>query len=177
MPNPARKAVDKELGKARAKWNKLKQTYGDVSLDYIEGRTPTLGVFKEADKKVYREIQEAAERVAELAAKQKSLPLRVPLAEARPNQELVKLATERQHLTNVLKLVAYQIDSDLVNLIAPHYARAGEEGRTLIQTVLQASATLEPADQELRVTLAPFSSPHRSQAVAGVCEDLNTTAT
>ena len=103
--------------------------------------------------------------------------LRPPLAEARPNQDLVKLSTERQHLTNVLKLVAYQIESDLVNLIRPHYARAEEEGRTLIQTVLQSAATLEPTDEELRVTLAPFSSPHRSQAVAALCADLNATGT
>jgi DNA-binding CsgD family transcriptional regulator len=177
VPNPARKAVDKELGKARARWNKLKQTYGDVSLDYIKGRTPTLREFKAADKKIYQEIQEAAKRVAELTVQQKSLPLRVPLAEARPNQDLVKLSTERQHLTNVLKLVAYQIESDLVNLVGPHYARAEDEGRTLIQTVLQSAATLEPTGAELRVTLAPLSSPHRSQAVAALCENLNTTET
>jgi hypothetical protein len=177
VPNPARKAVDKELGRARAHWNKLKQTYGDVSLDYIEGRTPTLGEFKAADKKIYREIQEAAKRVAELTVRQKALPLRVPLAEARPNQDLVKLSTERQHLTNVLKLVAYQIESDLVNLIGPHYARAEDEGRTLIQSALQSTATLEPTDRELRVTLAPLSSPHRSRAVAALCENLNTPGT
>jgi hypothetical protein len=112
-----------------------------------------------------------------LAAQQKLLPLRVPLAEARPDQDLVKLSTERKHLTNVLKLVAYQIESDLVLLLRPHYARAEDEGRTLIQTVLQSTATLEPTDQELRVTLSPLSSPHRSQAVAALCEDLNTTET
>ena len=178
VPNPARKAVDKELGKARARLNKLKQTYGDVSLNYIEGRrTPTLHEFKAADKKIYQEIQEAAARVAALAEQQKPLPLRVPLAEARPNQDLVKLSTERQHLTNVLKLVAYQIEGDLVNLICPHYARAEDEGRTLIQTVLQSSAALEPTAQELRVTLAPLSAPHRSQAVAALCENLNATET
>ena len=177
VPNPARKAVDEELRKARARWNQLKQTYGDASLDYIEGRTPTMREFQTADKKIYQEIQEAAERVAELAAQQKSLPLRVPLAEARPDQDLVKLSTERKHLTNVLKLVAYQIESDLVNLIHPHYARAEDEGRTLIQTVLQSTATLEPTDQELRVTLSPLSSAHRSQAVAALCENLNTTET
>ena len=105
------------------------------------------------------------------------LPLRVPLAEARPDQDLVKLSTERKHLTNVLKLVAYQIESDLVNLIHPHYARAEDEGRTLIQTVLQSTATLKPTDQELRITLSPLSSPHRSQAVAALCENLNTTET
>jgi transposase len=175
--NPARQAVDKEIGKARARWNQLKQTYGDAVLDYLEGRTPTMREFQTADKEIYREIQEAAERVAELAAQQKLLPLRVPLAEARPDQDLVKLSTERKHLTNVLKLVAYQIESDLVNLIRPHYARAEDEGRTLIQTVLQSTATLEPTAQELRVTLAPLSSPHRSQAVAALCENLNTTET
>ena len=173
VPNPARKAVDKELRKARARSNNLKQTYGDVSLDYIAGRTATMREFQAADKRIYQEIQQAAERVAELAAQQKSLPLRVPLAEARPDQDLVKLSTERKHLTNVLKLVAYQIESDLVNLIRPHYARAEDEGRTLIQTVLQSTATLEPTDQELRITLSPLSSPHRSQAVAALCENLN----
>jgi DNA-binding CsgD family transcriptional regulator len=173
VPNPARKAIDRELRKARARCNQLKQTYGDAWLDYIEGRTPSTREFQAADEKIYQEIQQASERVAELAARQKSLPLRVPLAEARPDQDLVKLSAERKHLTNVLKLVAYQIEGDLVNLIRPHYARADEEGRTLIQTVLQSAATLEPGDRELRVTLSPLSAPHRSQAVAALCEKLN----
>jgi hypothetical protein len=173
VPNPARKAVDKELRKARTRWNQMKQTYGQVLLDYIEGRTPTMHEFQAADQKIYQENQAAAERVAELTAQQKTLPPRVPLAEARPGEELVKLSTERKHLTNVLKLVAYQIESDLVNLIRPHYARAEDEGRRLIQTVLQSTATLELADHELRVTLSPLSSPHRSQAVAALCENLN----
>lgn len=173
VPNPARKAVDKELRKARARWNKLKQTYGDAALAYLEGRTPTMREFQAADRKIYQQIQQAAERVAELVAQQKSLPLHVPLAEARRGEDLVKLATERKHLTNVLKLVAYQIESDLVELLRPHYARAEEEGRTLIQTALQSAAALQPTDRELRVTLAPLSSPHRSEAIAALCEKLN----
>ncbi len=177
VPNPARKAIDKELGKARAHLDKLKQTYGEVSLDYIEGRTPTTRDYKAADKKVYQEIRDAADRIARLLARQKSLPVRVPLAEARPGQDLLKLSTERKHLTNVLKLVAYQIESDLVNLSRPHYARTDDEGRTLIQTALQSTAALEPIGNELRVTLSPLSSPHRSQAVAALCETLNRTET
>ncbi|MCW5976594.1 MAG: hypothetical protein KIT09_00885 [Bryobacteraceae bacterium] len=78
VPNPARKAVDKELRQARARLGKLKQTYGGAALDFIAGRTPTMREFKAADKKIYREIQEAAECVAELVARQRSLPVRVP---------------------------------------------------------------------------------------------------
>ena len=107
------------------------------------------------------------------SSKQKSLPPRLPLVQARPGQDLVKLSTERKHLTNVLKLVAYQIESDLVSLIRPHYARTEDEGRTLIQTALQSTAALEPTKDELRITLSPLSSSHRSQAVAALCETLN----
>ena len=177
VPNPARKAVDKELRKARAQLSKIKETYGAVFIDYFEGHTSTMRAFTAAEKKIHREIQQATDRITELVTQQKSLPSRVPLAQAQPNQKLVKLSTERKHLTNVLKLVAYQIESDLVNLIRPHYARADDEGRTLIQSALQSTATLEPIGNELRITLSPLSSPHRSQALAALCETLNNTET
>jgi hypothetical protein len=177
VTNPARKAVDKELRKARAHLNKMKETYGTAFIDYFEGRTPTMRAFTAAEKKIHQDIQQASERITELVTQQKSLPARVPLAQARPGQDLVKLSSERKHLTNVFKLVAYQIESDLLNLIRPHYARTDDEGRTLIQTALQSTAALEPTKGELRVTLSPLSSLHRSLAVAALCETLNKTQT
>jgi hypothetical protein len=133
--------------------------------------------FTAAERSVRRDIADLEDHLATLEGKRKALPVRVPLAEARHGEEAVKLSTERKHLTNVLKLVAYQIESDLVELIRPHYVRTDDEGRTLIQTALQSAATIEPGDQELRITLAPFSSPHRSRAVAALCETLNTRKT
>ena len=87
--------------------------------------------------------------------------------------EVVKLATETKHLTNLLKMVAYQAESELVRMVAPHYPRAEDEGRTLIQTALNSAADIEVGEQELRIALAPLSSPHRSRAVAEVCRQLN----
>ena len=57
--------------------------------------------------------------------------------------------------------------------MAPHYRRAEEEGRTLIQAALASAADLEVTDTELRVTLAPLSSAHRTRAIAALCEELN----
>ena len=90
---------------------------------------------------------------------------------------VVKLSTERKHLTNVLKMVAYQVESDLVELIRPHYKRVEEEGRTLIQTALQDAADIEPTQDQLRITLAPLSSPHRSRVLQALCQTLNQTNT
>jgi transposase len=177
VPNPARKEVEKQLRSARAKLAELQETYGSTALDYLEGRSPTMRGFTAAEKKIRREIAEMRDHIAELVARRRSLPARVPLAEAEREQEAVKLSTERKHLTNVLKMVAYQIESDLVEQIRPHYARAEDEGRTFIQAALQSSAAIAPTGNELRVKLAPLSSPHRSKAIAALCESLNRTNT
>lgn len=177
VPNPARKAVEKELRAARTGFAKLQEQYGSAALDYLEGRTATMREFTSDEKRIHREVEEAANRIAALVARRKSLPKKIPLAESKQGQELVKLSTERKHLTNVLKMVAYQIESDLVERLRPHYARVDDEGRTLIQTALQSTAAIEPVENELRITLAPLSSEHRSKAVAALCQDLNRTNT
>jgi hypothetical protein len=43
----------------------------------------------------------------------------------------------------------------------------------LIQSVLANAADLEVTTTELRVTLAPLSSAHRTRAMAAICEQLN----
>ena len=85
----------------------------------------------------------------------------------------MQLSVERKHLSNILKMVAYQIEGSLVELLRPIYPRTEAEGRTLIQTALRSAATIEPTAEQLRVTIAPLSSPHRSKAIAAVCEELN----
>ena len=70
-------------------------------------------------------------------------------------------------------MVAYQAETELVRALAPHYRRAEQEGRTLVQAALASAADIQPTDSELRVTLAPQSSPHRTRAVAALCTELN----
>jgi len=89
---------------------------------------------------------------------------------------VVRLSTERKHLTNCLKMVAYQAESELAGLIAAHYRRAGDEGRTLIHAALASTADLLVTDTELEVVLAPMSSAHRTRAVAALCEELTAQA-
>ena len=70
-------------------------------------------------------------------------------------------------------MLAYQAESDLLRLVAPHYRRAGHEGRTLLQSALASAADIQVTETELRVTLAPQSSPHRTRAIAALCDQLN----
>jgi hypothetical protein len=176
VPNPARKAIEKELRRRRAQLGKLRANYAAITLAARPRRLPRTAA-KKAKEKLRTEIAQSKARLEKLQAQHHALPRRVAVAEAQKGQEVVKLSTERKHLTNVLKMVAYHLESDLLELIRPHYKRVEEEGRTFIQAALQDAADLEPTEDQLRITLAPLSSPHRSRVLEALCQALNQTHT
>ena len=90
---------------------------------------------------------------------------------------MVRLATERKHLTDIIKMVAYQAESDLIALLRPHYARVDQEGRTLLHELFATAGDIRVCDSELHITLAPLSSPHRTHAAQALCVILDQTAT
>jgi hypothetical protein len=175
VPNPERRKLDDRLREARQKLSELQKDYGAAALVNPEGRRPTMRGFKIAHGKLGRAIRALQERIVDLRSRKRALPARVPVSQARPD-EVFKLSTERKHLTNLIKMVAYQAESDLLALVRPRYARANQEGRTLIQSALAATAELRVEGGELRVMLDPLSSPHRSRAIEALCDALNRTA-
>ena len=172
VPNPARAVIEAKLREARAELARLQAEYGVEALGNIERTRPTMRGFKIAKGKLGRAISSAMKHIATLQAKRGAMPQRMPLRDV-ATAEIVKLAPERKHLTSLLKMVAYQAESDLLRLVTPYYRRSEDEGRTLIQSALSCDADLEVTDRELRVTIAPLSSPHRTRAIAALGEDIN----
>jgi len=173
VPNPRWQAADRALRKARAEAGKLATQLGFAAQANSEGRRPTMRGFKIANAAQGRQLRDAQQRCRQIETFRAKLPRRVPAVEAADGQPVIELAAERKHLTNLIKMVAYQAESELLGLIAPHYARAREEGRTLVQSALASPGDIALTDTELRVILAPFSSPHRTLAVTALCDELN----
>jgi hypothetical protein len=176
VPNPAWTAMDPQLRQAQAHLDRLQAEYGLEALTNLEDQRRTMRGFKTAHGKLGQKIWNAWQRVLQLEKRRAAIPRRLPV-QAILKEPVVKLAPERKHLTNLIKMVAYQGESDLLRLVAPHYRRAGDEGRTLIQSALASTADLEVTQTELRVILAAQSSPHRTRAIAALCEELNQTKT
>ena len=57
-----------------------------------------------------------------------------------------------------------------------HYARADQEGRTLLHELFTTAGDIRVSDGELNITLAPLSSPHRTGAAQALCKILTQTA-
>jgi len=176
VPNPAWAALDAQLRQAQACLDRLQAEYGLEALTNLENQRRTMRGFKIAQGPLGQKIWSAWQRILQLEKRRAAVPRRVPV-QAVTEEPVVKLAPERKHLTNLIKMVAYQAESDLLRLVAPHYRRTSDEGRTLIQSALASAADLQVTRTELLVTVAAQSSPHRTRAIAALCKELNLTKT
>ena len=176
VPNPKRRELAKQIKAERQEVKKLEQSLGAALVESFDSSGPALSMFADASKKIDTELAAARQKLALLRAEQKQTPERVEIQDISQGA-VIKLATERKHLTNLIKLLAYQAESDLLALLAPCYRRTDDEGRTLLHELFAARADLHPSTSELRVVLHTLSSPHRTAAVASLCEALNDTAT
>jgi transposase len=176
IPNPQRRALDKEIRVARADVARLEREYGAAAADNAEQRRPTMRGFKIAHRKLGKQLRAARIRVAQLLQQRRDLPKRVEIRDL-SEPAVVRLATERKHLTDTIKMVAFQAESDLLVLVRPHYARVDQEGRTLLHELFATTGDIRASDSELHIALAPLSSPHRTRAAQALCQMLDQTAT
>ena len=171
-PNPERRVIEGEIAVLKARIASLQGQRCEL-IGEDDARRDAPDGFERfvpgryAAKKLLGQIREAKRALAELEARRAEQPERISAG------ELKRLKTERQQLATVFKIAAYNIETELARMVAPHYARSNDEGRTLIAAALRSAADLQVVGGELRVTLVPQSSPHRSRAIARLCADLN----
>ena len=170
-PNPKWTKIDKRLKKAKAEVTRLEAELGAEAASNSEAARRTMRGFKIAHAKLGKRLKRAKAHVERLYEKRKAVPKRIPAS------DLATLKTEKKLIADSLKMAAYQVETELLSMLQGHYARCDDEGRTLLHSIFQSSARLEVTDGELRVTIAAQSSPHRTQALAALCEQLNAKAT
>jgi hypothetical protein len=118
-------------------------------------------------RELLAEIRSLKGQLGELEAQKAQTPARVSA------QGLERLLPGRKQVADLFKMVAYHVETELVELVAPHYARSEDEARTLIAAALSSTASYAVSRGTLTVTIAPQAAPHRSRAIAALCDALN----
>lgn len=168
--NPQWLRLTRRLKEARAEVARLQSELGKEAAANHEATRPTMRGFKIAHAGLREELQKAEAKIQRLLEQRKKTPKRIPAS------DLKTLRTEKKLIADAIKMAAYQVETELLGMLQDHYARADEEGRTLLHAAFQSSARLEVAEGELRVTIGRQSSPHRTAALAALCERLNALA-
>lgn len=165
--NPRWSRLDKRVKKAKAEVARLRAELGRQATENDEARRRTMRGFKIVHADLRRQLEQAEARLERLYAKRKATPKRIPAS------DLEVLKKEKKLVVDSIKMTAYQVETELFRMLGDHYARTEDEGRTLLHAVFQSPARLEVYQDELHVTIAAQSSPHRTQAVAALCKQLD----
>jgi transposase len=168
--NPRWLRMTRKLQEARAEVKRLQSELGKQAETNAEAARPTMRGFKIAHAELREQLHQAQAKVERLLRKRKEIPARVPASDRKT------LKQEKKLIADAIKMAAYQVETHLMGMLQDHYARADEEGRTLLHAAFQSPARLEVAKGELRVTIAAQSSPHRTAALAALCEQLDALA-
>ena len=168
--NPQWLRLTRRLKEARAEVARLQSELGKEAAANPEATRPTMRGFKIAHAGLREQLQKAEAKIQRLVEQRRKTPKRIPAS------DLKTLKTEKKLIADAIKMAAYQVETELLGMLQDHYARADEEGRTLLHAAFQSPARLEVAEGELRVTIAAQSSPHRTAALAALCEQLDALA-
>ncbi|MGH9190240.1 MAG: putative transposase [Acidimicrobiales bacterium] len=167
VPNPAKRAAATRVREAKDAITRAQAEEGRAAI--AGGRHP------EAAAEVAAALSAATDELTERVEAAKAIPDRVPLDELHP--DAVRLAPERKRTHDAIRMATYNATSALARLLAPHYARAEDEARTLLTEAFRSPADLEVIDDQLHVRINPLSAPRRSRGIAGLCQELNATDT
>ncbi len=152
------------LDQARASLVETERAAGQVAL---EG-TDIPGTLTETHSKQVKEVNELKEAL-------KKLPAKAEVATLRP--QAARLDVERKRITDAIRMATYNAESSLARLMAPHYAKSEDEGRSLLREVFKASADMEIVGDELHVRINNLSAPRRTRALVELCKELTSTET
>jgi hypothetical protein len=169
-PNPERKKLSKERKEAHAEVARLRAELGAEANANEERRRPTMRGFKVAQADLRERLKQAETKEQTVAEQLRQMPKRV-LAKG-----LKTLKTEKKLIVDAIKMIAYHCETMLLERLSKHYARADDEGRTLLHAAFQSSARMEATETELKISIAAQSSPHRTEALAKVCQELDAEA-
>ena len=157
IPNPERRALDKQIARrAPSCRNAGRRQYGAAAADNGEQHRPftMLRLQDRLRQRIGKQLRAARERLNQLIdpVNAATSPSRVEIKDL-SEQAVVKLATERKHLTDIIKMLAYQAESDLLNLLRPRYQRAEQEGRR------RCSTSCSPSLATSKSPTASYKSP------------------
>jgi len=169
-PNPAYVKGQKALAGWVIKRDKLLAKLGiKLTEEPLDGAALAQRLAKWKRRPQAAQVQAAQAQIEKLRAELAKLPERVPAGES----GLRRLKSEMKLLSIGLKLTAYELETQLLERIRPHYPNHAKEGRKLITAALHSPGSIRLQPGQILVKLAPQTSPNRTRAVAKLCESLN----
>lgn len=161
--NPTWRGLDRELKAARVELQKVEAAYGRVSLSNASSAKR---------ERCATAVEQARDTYERLCQQRRDTPRQVRLGEV-TDGDPVKLTYERKLLTDTIKMCAYDVETQLTEMLVGVLRRQDFEGRAVIRELFKTPGDLSPSNGQLHVHLNQLSAPRYTTVLMSLCEQLN----
>jgi hypothetical protein len=161
--NPAWRTLDREVKTARAKLQKSEAAYGRVRLSKKS---------REARRQSAADVEPAREAYERLCKQRRDCARKVRLGDV-SDGDPVKLTYERKLITDCVKMCAYDVETQLTEMLDGVFCRNDFEGRAVIREIFQTPGDLTLSHDRLHIHLDQLSAPRYTEAMMSLCEQIN----
>jgi len=175
--NPAWRELDGQVRKQAVLLAREQAQFGSLNLPIQADlqQTEALTVQK---AQLLQTVQARQKEFEELQAKRRQTAKHVTLKELPEAQRFGQLQTDKKHLVDTIKLIAYRAETALVQVVRETLSR-WDDARALVRQVFESAVDLRPdqAHKTLTVRLHRLATPAHDQTLQHLCEELTATET
>jgi len=161
--NPVWRSLHKEVKAARVKLRKAEAAYGRVSLSNASSRRRD---------RCAAEVEEARTAFERLCQQRRDCSRKVRLGEV-SDGDPVKLTYERKLLTDTIKMCAYDVETQLTEMLDGVFRRNELEGRAVVREIFQTPGDLTLSRGQIHIHLDQLSAPRYTEALMSLCDRIN----
>jgi len=175
--NPAWRQLDSQVRKDTALLAREQAQFGELNLPVQADleQTQTRAAQK---AQLLQSIQTRQAQLLALKEQRRKTDRHVALKDLPQAQRFGQLRSDKKHLVDTLKLIAYRAETALVQIVREKLRR-WDDARALVRQVFQSAVDLRPDSQNQTLTLRlhRLSTAAHDEALSHLCQELSATET
>lgn len=175
--NPKYRQLNHEIRKINSRLEKLQAQFGSLNLEAID-EPQMVKRYETKMAQLQEEISIQKNALSQLKQERKKHTKHIPFALLPQEEKFQKLAPDKKHFIDTIKMIAYRAETALANIIRPKMAR-NDEARSVIRQIFNRDANLKPdkANNRLIIELHNLTNEYEDTLVQIICDTLNETET
>lgn len=176
--NPAWRKLDSEVRGEVARLSRDQAAFGALHL-HPEPSPDQATAFEQQKGRLLESINGRKKALEQLKAQRKQAHKHVVLKDLPEEDRFSQLKTDKKHLVDTIKLVAYRAETILAGIAREKLARSEEDARAWVRGIFQSSVDLRPdtAKGTLTVSIHRQATAAQDAVLLHLCAELNETET
>lgn len=175
--NPKYREFESEIRKINSKRARLLAQFGSIKLEAID-EPQMVKRYETKMAQLREEITTQETALSQLKQQRKKHPKHIAFAQLPQEEKFQKLATDKKHFIDTIKMIAYRAETALANIIRPKMVRK-DEARSVVRQIFAKDVNLKPdkANKRLTIELHNLTNEYEDKLGQIICDTLNETGT